>query len=84
MPQSRAEMQCDVLCGDMVQSGPPGTIRAQAGHVASLAEIMLCRGRGEQLLPRNIRSRILKFCQQHNAPVAVPAGTAQFLRVGKS
>src|SRR5882762_6098024 len=67
MLQCRAEMQCDVLCGDMVQSGPPGTIRA------------LCRGQGEQLLTRNIRSRILKFCQQHNVPVAVPADTGTIL-----
>ncbi len=58
MPQCRAEMQCDVLCGDMVQSGPPAP--SERKRVRSLAEILLCRGRGEQLLTRKSRAFVVQ------------------------
>src|SRR5216684_1529532 len=42
-------------------------------HARSIELLALLAHRGEQPLTSAIRSRILKFCQQQNAPVAVPA-----------
>ena len=40
MPQCRAQMQCDVLCGDLVQSGPPAP--SERKRVRSHPSLRLC------------------------------------------
>jgi len=45
MPQCRAEMQCDVLCGDMVQPGPLAP--SERKRVRSHPSLRLCCAVGE-------------------------------------